>query len=263
MPNAALGSSPLARGALTLRLTLLRSTRLIPARAGNISRFSPILTSTAAHPRSRGEHREYPPGFFAGFGSSPLARGTLGARRKPYRSDSAHPRSRGEHCFKVNAKSESSGSSPLARGTSRVLLPPIHPVRLIPARAGNTRTPAATEEVHSAHPRSHGEHSFDGHPVTYIYGSSPLARGTLPGCRSGTIPIRLIPARTGNTQYCWGGYSAAAAHPRSHGEHTLAGREGRFTPGSSPLARGTFYRFDVPAVAVRLIPARAGNTLEA
>ena len=158
MPNAALGSSPLARGALTLRLTLLRSTRLIPARAGNISRFSPILTSTAAHPRSRGEHREYPPGFFAGFGSSPLARGTLGARRKPYRSDSAHPRSRGEHCFKVNAKSESSGSSPLARGTSRVLLPPIHPVRLIPARAGNTRTPAATEEVHSAHPRSHGEH---------------------------------------------------------------------------------------------------------
>ena len=152
------GSSPLARGALTLRLTLLRSTRLIPARAGNISRFSPILTSTAAHPRSRGEHREYPPGFFAGFGSSPLARGTLGARRKPYRSDSAHPRSRGEHCFKVNAKSESSGSSPLARGTSRVLLPPIHPVRLIPARTGNTALTGTRSPTSTAHPRSHGEH---------------------------------------------------------------------------------------------------------
>ena len=70
------GSSPLARGTCLRTHNPQTERRLIPARAGNISRRAAIRCPIPAHPRSRGEH-------FAGFrnafsksGSSPLARGT-------------------------------------------------------------------------------------------------------------------------------------------------------------------------------------------
>ena len=54
---------------------------------------------------------------------------------------------------------------------------------------------------------------------------------------------------------------AAAAHPRSRGEHKTPthGLGARF--GSSPLARGTHGRLKSVIGVLRLIPARAGNTV--
>ena len=132
-----LGSSPLARGtSMTVSLWGLGS-RLIPARAGNISSPLPLIRASTAHPRSRGEHLA---DLFEGEGadgSSPLARGTLtlipaaaatwrliparagnmwfsggGTTRAP-----AHPRSRGEHPGVHERVHHFCGSSPLARGT--------------------------------------------------------------------------------------------------------------------------------------------------
>ena len=56
-PLPRIGSSPLARGTyfFTGRLSFLK--RLIPARAGNISRRAAIKFPIPAHPRSRGEHK--------------------------------------------------------------------------------------------------------------------------------------------------------------------------------------------------------------
>ena len=51
------------------------------------------------------------------------------------------------------------------------------------------------------------------------------------------------------------------AHPRSRGEHKLHQHHRRRILGSSPLARGTLIKLDISQVTVRLIPARAGNTL--
>ena len=51
--------------------------RLIPARAGNISRAPTSYRPRAAHPRSRGEHDIIAASIGAILGSSPLARGTL------------------------------------------------------------------------------------------------------------------------------------------------------------------------------------------
>ena len=133
-----LGSSPLARGTRFQSTGSTHAFRLIPARAGNTGRSRSPASLHPAHPRSRGEHGFRCMPAFAGSGSSPLARGTLGqdthgdavARLIPARAGNttlpalrpcrlrAHPRSRGEHLIQL----------PHRR----------YQPRLIPARAGNT-----------------------------------------------------------------------------------------------------------------------------
>ena len=193
------GSSPLARGTRILLVTLLRYRRLIPARAGNTVVLLSARIVLPAHPRSRGEHIMVDASVSHRRGSSPLARGTLresvkhrarerliparagntrpGVTREP--SCPAHPRSRGEHWWMLWLWWSRSGSSPLARGTrQRQSHVPGH-VRLIPARAGNTYFPPFRARAGTAHPRSRGEHSLVIMCQPAMFGSSPLARGTL------------------------------------------------------------------------------------
>ena len=113
----AAGSSPLARGTLSVPVAGAGGGGLIPARAGNTPGASPALHKRRAHPRSRGEHCGWSRFQSLGRGSSPLARGTprnghyQDGRRGliPARAGNtvvrnlwgvriwAHPRSRGEH----------------------------------------------------------------------------------------------------------------------------------------------------------------------
>ncbi len=69
------GSPPLARGRRIRRAAAGTRPRLTPARAGKTRRTASRSSSTAAHPRSRGEDQG--PGRFWGYwhGSPPLARG--------------------------------------------------------------------------------------------------------------------------------------------------------------------------------------------
>ena len=73
----ALGSSPLARGALRFTLNLAQPSGLIPARAGSTPACRRRQVHIGAHPRSRGEHSEATDGGSHVQGSSPLARGAL------------------------------------------------------------------------------------------------------------------------------------------------------------------------------------------
>ena len=172
--------------------------RRIPARAGTTQQGQSSRQPGRAHPRSRGEHIFFFSKGVTRFGSSPLARGTLGIgtlthaclRLIPARagntatiaiasgSRSAHPRSRREHSAPGLISQVRRGSSPLARGThDDASLGHAH-ARLIPARAGNTATRLLTTLSCPAHPRSRGEHaSLRGSPQVST-GSSPLARGT-------------------------------------------------------------------------------------
>ena len=213
-------------------------------------------------------------------GSSPLARGThrfsqhpiTGTRLIPARAGNtagggaymnspvAHPRSRGEHLPSSSSAAANAGSSPLARGTRAPGGGRGLPLRLIPARAGNTCSSPRHPRTIPAHPRSRGEHVPARTVVEIVIGSSPLARGTLAGFGVDDVGVRLIPARAGNTCAELVPEPEPAAHPRSRGEHRASVTSARRFAGSSPLARGTQVAKALRAPARRLIPARAGNT---
>ena len=203
--EAAIGSSPLARGTPP-DLTLPASPpRFIPARAGNTGRARRTSLGGSVHPRSRGEHIAGVPLAWAHDGSSPLARGThrpsdgdaRRARFIPARagntrsspgcspSPPVHPRSRGEHSPGGGRSIEFTGSSPLARGTRQGFGEFSNVTRFIPARAGNTKETRKQDDHLPVHPRSRGEHSRRCSASVKPVGSSPLARGT-PRGRSGS-----------------------------------------------------------------------------
>ena len=274
------GSSPLARGTRALQRPRRTCQGLIPARAGNTSPPVPVVPGCRAHPRSRGEHLSPLSPLKRRPGSSPLARGTpleslvyqswLGLiparagntwrrwlRRFGFR---AHPRSRGEHRVHRDSFSFMSGSSPLARGTQVIYHCFKLCLGLIPARAGNTPVYRRNFHPTGAHPRSRGEHSFLLLLLVSVQGSSPLARGTPPARGDRRAALGLIPARAGNTGGSARSSGGTGAHPRSRGEHDPNTATGLLPLGSSPLARGTLVDRDDDAIAVGLIPARAGNT---
>ena len=94
-------------------------------------------------------------------------------------------------------------------------------------------------------------------------GSSPLARGPLHQLKERVTGGGLIPARAGTTLTIPALSGFARAHPRSRGDHQSPSRSVLWHMGSSPLARGPL-RMKKPSVApTRLIPARAGTTMEA
>ena len=111
----------------------------------------------------------------------------------------------------------------------------------------------------TAHPRSRGEHHLRDCNSSRPCGSSPLARGTLVKKERLRNQLRLIPARAGNIRAPSTATPLPSAHPRSRGEHFLWLLALLLAAGSSPLARGTFYRASPARKLMRLIPARAGN----
>ena len=71
------GSSPHARGALSLAAGVPIEVGIIPACAGSTASLRPSGGSCWDHPRMRGEHEKQPYHGLARAGSSPHARGAL------------------------------------------------------------------------------------------------------------------------------------------------------------------------------------------
>ena len=171
-----MGSSPLARGLPRSRSRATGITGIIPARAGFTACNFAGLQAPPDHPRSRGvyipgaEHVAHPPG------SSPLARGlpheasedrgvvgiiparagftAPGPMSRAASTD--HPRSRGVYSLRVSSVSSCPGSSPLARGLPTAWSGTARNARIIPARAGFTRSHPQARHPHRDHPRSRG-----------------------------------------------------------------------------------------------------------
>ena len=157
-PVSSHGSSPRARGTHSCAAVRVPHHRFIPAGAGNTGSQGAHMTSTAVHPRGRGEHVQYGRLSCYPDGSSPRARGTrflsdpprwrtrfipAGAgntRQAAHQQTQApvHPRGRGEHLACPSSFGSRSGSSPRARGTHRGLVDGDEIDRFIPAGAGNT-----------------------------------------------------------------------------------------------------------------------------
>jgi len=126
------GSSPLARGGLSVSSRRTIALRLIPARAGRTCSRARVTAGPTAHPRSRGADKTARALIPLTIGSSPLARGGLaatdgdalvlrliparagrtGSRRSRPTTARAHPRSRGADATAPPKVMSASGSSP-------------------------------------------------------------------------------------------------------------------------------------------------------
>ena len=170
------GSSPLARGLRPSDPDRDYTERIIPARAG-FTRRGPVAPSAEPdHPRSRGVYQGRLRSGYPSRGSSPLARGLrfdgeecvpgvgiiparagfTARRTRARRSRADHPRSRGVYKTATEKDTWPPGSSPLARGLHSGDGPVEWAGRIIPARAGFTRTRAACARPGQDHPRSRG-----------------------------------------------------------------------------------------------------------
>ena len=114
--------------------------------------------------------------------------------------------------------------------------------------------------MHGSSPLARGLPSRAARTSSTLGGSSPLARG-LPVCRMVvTVRVRIIPARAGFTGRFRQRRRRTWDHPRSRGVYRSPRGHARRAAGSSPLARGLLSHHVYPALAGRIIPARAGFT---
>ena len=276
----AFGSSPLARGLRRRAGPPRGPARIIPARAGFTSYTEPGDPRPEDHPRSRGVYSTSTASGAPGPGSSPLARGLLGAgppRRRRRRIIPAragftaraavkadggpdHPRSRGVYPPSPRPPTRASGSSPLARGLRAHELAAWQRVRIIPARAGFTPSSRWRRRGSRDHPRSRGVYRSRACASACPMGSSPLARGLRSPVKARCTRQRIIPARAGFTPPPRRASGRCPDHPRSRGVYPTPTCPPGTTGGSSPLARGLPAHPDARVVHGRIIPARAGFT---
>ena len=174
--SARTGSSPLARGLRRRDDGVGRTVRIIPARAGFTVPARRRPCRGRDHPRSRGVYGPSACPAGRASGSSPLARGlpapvwpaasrawiiparagfTRSSRSPPTRA-SDHPRSRGVYAPSWGSSTIFPGSSPLARGLRPGAVWACPRPRIIPARAGFTRSRPSRAARAWDHPRSRG-----------------------------------------------------------------------------------------------------------
>ena len=234
------GSSPLARGLPPPCGASSPRVRIIPARAGFTSGPVSLPCGKAgSSPLARGLRREAP-NRNRHSRIIPARAGFTTPCGSPTTTRQDHPRSRGVYPHLLVTHPRVQGSSPLARGLLRRPVRVGGVRRIIPARAGFTRSPPSRRGRAWDHPRSRGVYPRCSSIEFMAPGSSPLARGLPPSPR----------------QCC----PRPRDHPRSRGVYSrilFGAREGG---GSSPLARGLHVGGDLQECADRIIPARAGFT---
>ena len=153
-----------------------------------------------------------------------------------------------------------SGSSPLARGLHIGQPMLTREPRIIPARAGFTRTTTRPAARQRDHPRSRGVYPACRSASRRTAGSSPLARGLRQGDRCCDAEGRIIPARAGFTRQPGCLPPRHPDHPRSRGVYARFVSALTAYSGSSPLARGLRHGAMLRERLSRIIPARAGFT---
>ena len=184
---------------------------------------------------------------------------TRSLRRRTCRP-SDHPRSRGVYRNVTPTAGTRSGSSPLARGLRPARGHRPRPPGIIPARAGFTDSSLQEHHTNWDHPRSRGVYLRTVTTESAAAGSSPLARGLLPGDAPAIQTSRIIPARAGFTQHVQRVIFALRDHPRSRGVYAVPPALAARCRGSSPLARGLHQKRRRSYGPRGIIPARAGFT---
>ena len=199
MASCNAGSSPLARGLLSVLLFRIAAVRIIPARAGFTLPISRSKWSVRDHPRSRGVYLTYPRVRFPCVGIIPARAGFTEPALAFVDAFRDHPRSRGVYSRILFGAREGGGSSPLARGLPVSGVTSSSAPRIIPARAGFTGPCRACPRPAPDHPRSRGVYGACIMIGSLTGGSSPLARGLLVAMHDSNVCGGIIPARAGFT----------------------------------------------------------------
>ena len=131
-----------------------------------------------------------------------------------------HPRACGANARSMTSKPSGCGSSPRVRGKRRRHSPLPSPVRIIPARAGQTARRCSTAGPAPDHPRACGANARPTGHHDGLSGSSPRVRGKrCPAIRVVTR-MRIIPARAGQTARSRCRCRTARDHPRACGANS-------------------------------------------
>ena len=209
-------------------------------------------------PLTRGSHRRMHRGL-GGHGSIPAHTG------KPCRGppvgdvDRVYPRSHGEALEGALAILPVMGLSPLTRGSHTPEGGHHASTGSIPAHTGKPFLLAATSILDGVYPRSHGEAVEAEKIADRRGGLSPLTRGSPTLYRSLADSLGSIPAHTGKPLSASIMIRLIPVYPRSHGEAGQTSVSARFSPGLSPLTRGSHDPAGVLCVAEGSIPAHTGK----
>ena len=159
-----------------------------------------------------------------------------------------------------NAAMSTIGSSPRVRGKHSTLTNLRLSERIIPASAGQTWRPTASNPSRPDHPRECGANAGSGSRRARHHGSSPRVRGKQLGVRRERSPARIIPASAGQTKHRRRTFGGQADHPRECGANALSTYSIAAVTGSSPRVRGKRPTRRSDRRHRRIIPASAGQT---
>ncbi len=131
------------------------------------------------------------------------------------------------------------GPSPLSRGSPPGPGARIFAGRSIPAFTGEPRPCRRCDRCSPVHPRFHGGAKRQSMVGSFLWGPSPLSRGSRPYPSPRKRLRRSIPAFTGEPTQAGGPNGRIAVHPRFHGGATGWPHTQLIAPGPSPLSRGS------------------------
>ena len=133
-------------------------------------------------------------------------------------------------------------------------------LRIIPARAGQTKRSRTPPCRHPDHPRACGANYKQGELKALPAGSSPRVRGKRSGYARPHGSSRIIPARAGQTSTDSRRRTRTQDHPRACGANDPDAEYLGADNGSSPRVRGKLPAPTKISSSCRIIPARAGQT---
>ena len=171
-----------------------------------------------------------------------------------------HPRACGANVVESFGEFCGHGSSPRMRG--KPLAAPGHMAlaRIIPAHAGQTSGRPRCAYHETDHPRACGANRISLSTALRKPGSSPRMRGKHPCYAIHCLTLRIIPAHAGQTSLSRLASSAATDHPRACGANSTKYNARHMPTGSSPRMRGKRSHVISMTMAIRIIPAHAGQT---
>ncbi len=277
MPDISPGASPRARGNPVGVGAHREELGCIPACAGEPAPSCAWSPRPRVHPRVRGGTTPCPVSWAAVLGASPRARGNhymsipdykqIGCipacAGEPHRPDRqrevsrVHPRVRGGTRSCSPLPQLDRGASPRARGNRQPEDRAVPAAGCIPACAGEPRSAAAGRAAAGVHPRVRGGTRSTSPAVSSASGASPRARGNPQVVRVGGRGC--IPACAGEPCHRRRQPRVRGVHPRVRGGTRNGEAAGLALEGASPRARGNHVLAQNLALAVRCIPACAGE----